>query len=141
MAEIKFLYSSASTLTVTGLATLATAASATSATVSNATTNYFDVLLELTLTTAAGATATGVVEIWLKGSIDGTDFDDDVNDKLVGVVSMAAAGVQTRKRVVGLASAFGGTMPAQWQVRIRNVTGAALTAGAVSWVGVTAQSV
>lgn len=141
MAEIKFLYGTATTLTVTGLATLANATSATSATVTNTTTSQLDALAEVVVTTASGATATGIVEIWAKGSIDGTDFDDDSNDKWIGSIAMAAAGIQTRKRIVSVAAGFNGTMPPYWQIRIRNATGGAFTAGTVSYVGVTAQSV
>jgi hypothetical protein len=144
MAEIKTLYGSVQTLTITGLTSLANSSSATSPTVSNATTNYLDVLAEIQVTTLSGATATGYVEIWLKGSVDNTDFDDDVNDKWVGTISLAAAGVQTRKRVVSLAAGFNGSMPNYWQLRIRNMTGAALdaaTATTVGWQGLTAQTV
>lgn len=142
MAELKLLYqTSATSLTVTGIGTLANGSSATSATVDNTTTLFVDVKLELVLATAAGATATGTIEIWAKESIDNTDFDDDPNDKLVAVVVLAAAGVQTRKRIVSLASVFGGTIPPYWQVRIRNATGAAFTSASAAYRGATLQSV
>ena len=140
MAEFKLSYATASSLTVTGLATLANGSSATSATVDNTTTLFLDALIELTFTTGT-VSATGTVEIWAKGSIDNTDFDDDINDRLVSVVVLTGTTSQTRKRVVGLASVFGGTLPPYWQVRIRNATGAALTAGAVSYRGALLQSV
>jgi hypothetical protein len=144
VAEIKTLYGSAQTLTISGAATLANSSSVTSPAVDNTTTNYLDVLAEIQVTTGTGATLTGYVEIWLKGSIDNTDFDDDVNDKWVGTIAMAAAGAQTRKRVVSLAAGFNGSMPNYWQLRIRNVSGGALGSGTpitVSWVGLTAQTV
>jgi len=140
VAEFKLSYATASSLTVTGLATLANGSSATSATVDNTTTLFLDALIELTFTTGT-VSATGTVEIWAKGSIDNTDFDDDINDRLVSVVVLTGTTSQTRKRVVGLASVFGGTLPPFWQVRIRNATGAALTAGAVSYRGALLQSV
>jgi hypothetical protein len=140
--EIRQQYSATATLTVTGLTTLANAASATSATVDNSTTNYLDVLLEVVVTTAASGTlATGFVEIWAKGSIDNADFDDDANDKWIGSIGMGAAGAQTRKRILSVASGFSGTLPPYFQIRIRNASGGAFTAGTVSYVGVTAQSV
>ena len=142
MAEIENLYSAATALTVTGLATLANAASVTSATVNNTTTNYLDVLAEIVVTTAStGTLATGIVEIWAKGSIDNADFDDDANDKWIGTVSMAAAGAQTRKRIVSVAAGFSGTLPPYFQIRIRNASGGAFTAGTVSYIGVTVQSI
>lgn len=141
MADIIFKYGTATSLTVTGLSTLANGSSATSDTVSNTTNLFLDVLIEVLVTTAAGATATGVVEIYAKGSIDGTDFDDDSNDKWIGTISLPSAGAGSRKRVVTLASAFGGSVPASWQIRIKNSSGAALTAGSVQYLGITAQSV
>ena len=141
MAEFKLQYATASALTVTGIGTLANGSSAISATVDNTTTLFMDVKIELVFATASGATATGTVEVWAKESIDNTDFDDDSNDKLVAVVVLAAAGIQTRKRIVSLASAFGGTIPPYWQVRIRNATGAAFTSASATYRGATLQSV
>lgn len=140
MTDFTLRYGTTTSLTVTGLATLANGSSATSATVDNTTTLFIDALIELTFTTGT-VSATGTVEIWAKGSIDNTDFDDDLNDRLVGTVVLTGTTSQTRKRIAGLAAAFGGTLPPYWQVRIRNATGAALTAGAVSYRGATLQSV
>ena len=141
MTEIKQLYGTAQSLTVTGMGTLANAASATSATVNNSSTSYLDVLVEVVITTNASAILTGIVEVWAKGSIDNTDFDDDANDKWIGTIVMAAAGVQTRKRILSVAAGFSGTLPQYFQIRIRNASGGAFTAGTVSYVGVTAQAV
>lgn len=141
MAEYKLAYGTATSLTVTGLATLANGSSATSATVDNTTNLFIDAKVELVFATGAGATATGTVEIWAKESIDNTDFDDDPNDKLVAVCVLAAAGAQTRKRIVSLASVFGGTIPPYWQLRVRNATGAALTSATATYRGALLQSV
>ena len=140
MADFTLRYGTTTSLTVTGLSTLANGSSATSATVDNTTTLFIDALIELTFTTGT-VTATGTVEIWAKGSIDNTDFDDDLNDRLIGTVVLTGTTSQTRKRIAGLAAAFGGTLPPYWQVRIRNATGNPLTAGAVSYRGATLQSV
>ena len=141
MADYNLKYGNTTSLTVTGLAALGNGNSATSATVDNTTTLFIDALIELTFTTFTTVTATGTVEIWAKGSIDNTDFDDDLNDRLVGVVVLTGTTQQTRKRIAGLAAVFGGTLPPYWQLRIRNATGGALTAGAVSYRGATLQSV
>jgi hypothetical protein len=141
MAEVTLLYGTATSLTVTGIGTLANGSSATSATVDNTTTLFMDVKVELVFATASGATATGTVEIWAKESIDNTDFDDDPNDKLAAVCVLSGAGVQTRKRIVSLASVSGGTIAPYWQVRIRNATGAAFTSASVTYRGATLQSV
>lgn len=135
MATYNLSYGTTTSLTVTGIGTLANGSSATSATVDNTTNLFLDVKVELVFATASGATATGTVELWAKESIDNSDFDDDTNDKLVGVVAMAAAGVQTRKRVFSLASVFGGAVPPYWQIRVRNATGGAFTSATVSYRG------
>src|SRR5688500_12205370 len=140
MASFTLQYGTNTSLTVTGLSSLGNNISATSATVDNTTTLFIDALIELTFTTGT-VSATGTVEIWAKGSIDNTDFDDDLNDRLIGTVVLTGTTSQTRKRIAGLAAAFGGTLPPYWQVRIRNATGSALTAGAVSYRGATLQSV
>jgi hypothetical protein len=136
MANQTLGYATAATLTVTGIGTLANGSSATSATVDNTTDLFVDVQVELTFATASGAVATGTVELWGKASIDNSDFDDDVNDRLIGVCVLSAAGVQTRKRVFPLGAGFGGTIPPYWQIRIRNATGAAFTSAGVSYRGV-----
>lgn len=128
-------------MTVTGLATLANGGNATSATVDNTTNLFIDVKVELVFATASGAVSTGTVEIWAKESIDNSDFDDDSNDKLVAVCVLAAAGVQTRKRIASLGSVFGGTIPPYWQLRVRNATGAALTSASATYRGALLQSV
>ena len=142
MAVIKSGYQTGTTvLTLSGLTTLANGSSTTSATVDNTSDQYLDVLVETIATTASGAVATGIVEIYGKGSIDNTDFDDDANDKWLGSIILGAAGVQTRKRVVSISAGFGGAMPPFYQIRIRNSSGAALTDGSVSVRGILAQTV
>lgn len=141
MADIELKYGTTTSLTVTGLATLANSTSATSATVDNTANLFIDLLVEIIVSVGVGAVATGVVEIYAKGSIDNADFDDDANDKWVGTVALAAAGAATYKRIVSLASAFGGSLPPFVQLRVRNATGAALTAGTAAYRGVLMQSV
>lgn len=140
MAEIATLYGSATTITVTGLATLANGSSATSPTIDNTTNLFLDALLEIETATASGASATGYVEIFIKASIDGTDFDDDNNDKWAGTTNLVTGGAATRRRIVSIASSFGGAMPPYWQVRIKNTTGAAFTAASVLYRGIKAQA-
>lgn len=141
MANQTLSYGTTTSLTVTGIGTLASNGSATSSAVDNTTDLFIDVQGELLFATASGAVATGTVELWGKASIDNTDFDDDVNDRLIGVCVLAAAGVQTRKRVFSLAAAFGGTIPPYWQIRVRNATGAAFTSASIAYRGVFLKSV
>jgi hypothetical protein len=143
MAEVKNLYGTTTAMTATGLATLADNGSVTSAAVDNTTDLFLDALVELVVATGAAATATGYIEIYAKGSVDNTDYDDDNNDKWLGTLSLVTAGAATRKRIVSVASGFGGAMPPYWQIRIRNLSGggAALTSGTLSYRGVKVQSV
>jgi hypothetical protein len=141
MSEQKLLYGSATSMTIT-LASVINGSSATSSTVDNTVNLFVDVLVELVMTLpATGTVATGTVEVWAKGSVDNSDFDDDVNDRLVGIMVMAAAGAQTRKKVFSLAASFGGTVPPYWQLRVRNATGGTVTSGTLVYRGATLQSV
>jgi hypothetical protein len=141
MANQTLSYGNTTSLTVTGLSSLGSTLSATSNTVDNTTDLFIDIQGELVFTTVAGAVATGTVELWGKASIDNTDFDDDVNDRLIGVAVLAASGIQTRKRIFSLASAFGGTIPPYWQIRVRNATGGAFNGATIAYRGVFLKSV
>lgn len=139
MANIQPQYGTAATLTVASLATLANGSSTVSALIAN--TQYLDYIFTVSVTTGAGALATGIVECYAQGSSDGSLFDDATNDKWIGSIVLSAAGAQTRMRTMTIASAFGGTVPPQFQLRFKNSTGAALTASSVRYVGVNAKTV
>lgn len=140
MANITVLYGSSATITVTGLTTLANGSSATSPVMDNTSDLNLDALIEVEVATASGATAAGYIEIFIKGSVNGTDFDDDNNDKWAGTIALVTAGVATRRRIVSVASSFGGAMPPYWQLRVRNASGAAFTAASVLYRGIKAQA-
>lgn len=142
MANIQPQYGTATTLTVASLTGLGNGSSTVSALVAN--TLYLDYIITVSVSTQAGAGATGIVECYVQGSADGSLFDDLVNDKWIGSIAMNGAGAQTRTRTMSIASAFGGTVPPQWQLRIRNNTGAPLNStngGQVRYVGVNAKTV
>lgn len=142
MATIKIDYDTDTALTVTGLATLANGSSATSATIDNSSTQYLDILLEVKVTTGAGATINTWVEVWAKPSIDNTDFSTDFADFWISNISVPVAGAASYRAVLSVAAAFpGGVISPYLQIRLKNSTGAALTAGTVSYMGVVAQSV
>jgi len=140
MANINLAYTAATALTVTGLSTLANNTSVNSATINNTTVNYLDYLVKVTVTTGV-TSATGVVEIYARGSIENTDFEDASNDKWLGTIAMSGTTAATYIEINSIANAFGGTMPPYFQVRIRNASGAAFTAGSATWVGVYMTSV
>lgn len=142
MADIETKYSgSATSLTVTGLSTLANGSSATSDVITNTSALSLDYLVYLEVTTASGATATGICEVYAKASLDNTNFDDDNNDRWIGTLTTGTTGIQTKRKVFSIASAFGGAMPPYTKIRVRNVMGAALTAASVSYVGILGQTV
>lgn len=140
MATIRLQYGTAQALTVTGLPTLANGASANSAVIDNTANLYADLAFEVLASVGAGAVATGVVELYAKGSIDNVDFDDDANDRWIGTLALAAAGAGSCKKVVLAAAAFGGVLPPYVQLRVKNATGAALTAGSAAYLGILLQA-
>lgn len=139
MADTKLLYASAATLSVTNITGLGNVSSANSAAIDNSTTGYFDIEIMLQVTTGS-ATANTTVEIWVKGSLDGTNFEDDNNDTLVGVISVVTSGVQTLRRIVSAASGFSGPLPPYVMLRVRNATGTNLGTATASYVGLLTQS-
>ena len=141
MANLTLTYGAATTVTVTSITTLANSGAGTSGTVDNTTDLFLDALVEFICTPAAAPSATGYVEIYVKGSIDNTDFDDDSNHKWVASLAMGSTATTARKRVFSVASAFGGAMPPFWQVYVRNSSGAAFTSASLSYRGMKAQSV
>lgn len=141
MADIKLSYGSTTSITASSLPTLGSTSTTTSSTVDNTTNLYVDALLEFVFTTATGVSSTGTVEVWGKASVDNSDFDDDVNDRLIGIVVMSGTGIQTRKRIFQLGHAFGGSLPPYWQIRVVNSAGAAFTAGTLNYRGILMQSV
>lgn len=126
MATIRMSYSAATAITIT-INSLANGSSATSSTVTNAVNLYTDVLAEVIIATGTGTSATGFCEVYLKGSIDNTDFSSDAADRKIGTVATPTAST-TYKLIANLASAFGGAMPQYWQIRVRNASGSALAA-------------
>lgn len=125
MAILKPAYSGATTITIT-LASLANNTSVTSSSVTNAANLYSDAMVELIITTGAGTTSSGYVEVFLKGSIDNSDFASDATDRKVATFAAPTAST-IYKCIFSLASAYGGVLPQFWQLRVRNVTGAAFS--------------
>jgi hypothetical protein len=128
---------------LSGLAGLANGASATSDAVEPALSGgagyYVDALVEAVITAgASGVSATGTVELWAKASIDASDFDDDANDRLVGILTVNANGTTFKKSGLSVAASFGGVLPPAFKLRVKNASGAALAASgsALAWRGV-----
>lgn len=118
-------------VTVTGGTTLANATSATSAAVDNSTFLGYDVVLTVTITTAASAvSATGYLEIYCQASMDNSVYPDATNDVLVAVISAVANSTSyTEQFSVAKTLLYG---PIYSKYRVLNQTGAALTAMTVT---------
>lgn len=124
MPTLRMSYSTATAITAS-INSLENNTSVISSPVTNATNLYTDCLVEILIATGTGTSPTGYVEVFAKASIDNTDFSSDTADRKIGVVATPAAST-TYKLVTSIASAYGGAMPQYWQLRIRNVSGAAL---------------
>lgn len=128
MAVFKQTFSVETAITTTGLATLANAATHTSAAVDNSSLLYDEIILEVKLTGTAGQNAW--LDMRIVGSIDGGTDWSSWNTPYVTLVAIdfAAQPIVAHFRFVP---------PPHWKFMIKNNTGAALTAGSASFVGVT----
>jgi hypothetical protein len=142
MADILQDYAASTVaLGMTGIATLTNGSSGTSDTLTNTTTKYLDYQIMVGITTNNSATATGMVEIFVQGSVDGAIFENDGNDRWIGTITMAAIGINTRYRLVSIAAAFNGGVPPYCRLRLRNVSGGTLTAASATVIGILAETV
>lgn len=146
----------AQALTIT-LSSLANAGARGSAAVDNTVNKHLDALIMPTIATGgSGTSATGYVEIYATGSIDGgTDFggegggtDGSVtmisppNMRLIGIVNCVANSTTYRGPIMSVAAAFGGILPAYWQIVVVNRTGGTLNSSGntIEWQGVEGES-
>ena len=142
MADIRQEYGTSTfAIGMTGTTTLANGTSGNSDTFSNTTDRYLDYHIMVTVSVNSSATLAGVVEIFVKGSVNNTVFEDDGNDRWIGTITMGAAGVQTRSKLVAVAAAFNGGVPAHMKLRLRNVTTGALTATSATALGISGETV
>ena len=131
MAVSKPVFGTTTAITIT-LASLGNSNSATSSTIDNTSDRFIDANVEIIVVSAAsGTTATGYVEVFVKGSIDGTDFATDTADRKIGAFGVVANST-TYKAVFSIAQALGGMATPYWQIRVRNVSGAPLAASGSS---------
>lgn len=142
MAENKLIYGTAGSVTIS-LDSLANGSAVVSSTIDNTSDLFLDVFLEFIINHTAAPSATGYLDVTIKGSFDNTDFDDDNNAKWIGSLVISSTSTGTRKRILSVASAFAGSMPPYWQVRVNNASGAALASSgnSMSYRGLKMQSV
>lgn len=125
-------------ITIT-LGSLASGSWRQSAFVENTTNLLMDAFVQLVVKT--GATAAGTVDIWLYGSIDGSTYSDGAtgldaaftptsspNLVSLGSVNTPTATTSYTSRLFSVAQAFGGSIPKQWGLAVRNSNGGALDA-------------
>jgi len=150
VAELKLSYGTAGQEIVITLENLASAAVREGDFVSNALDLFVDVLVMACITPVSG-TPTGdkAAFIYAYGTVDnviysdgagGVDEDftltDPTNMKLLGVVSTPTSAPTTYwGGPWSLASVFGGAVPAQWGIAVKNSTGLAFSADpSKTWV-------
>ena len=142
MSDIQQDYGAAPfALGMSAAATIGNGVSGVSDELDNRTRKFLDYHIMVSVTTGGAATATGLVEIYARGSVDGTVYEEEGNDRWIGTITLAAAGAQTRARLVSLAAAFNGGVPPFTRLRLRNATGAALTNASATVIGISGEAV
>lgn len=134
MATIKSIVGARTSLTTTALNSLASNTYVDCGTINHTTNDPLDVLLEVSVTPGTVSGNKRVV-VFAQGSLDGTNFEtgptsgnsatDEPNLTFVGVVPCNTNSALQRK-VFSLAAAFGGVLPQQSKIIVRNETGASL---------------
>lgn len=141
MATLKPLYGSNNqsiTITITSLANNGQQGSAA---VDNTSNLYLDVLIVVIIkTNGSGTSATGVVNVYAAGTVDGgTNYTDGVtgtnaaqtlttppNTPLLGAINAVANAVTYVGGPWSLSGAFGGIIPDHWVIVVENKSSAAL---------------
>jgi hypothetical protein len=136
MATITLITGSIATLTTSALDSLATVTYVSAGTLNHTTNDPLDVLLQVKVTPSA-ASGNKQVVVFAKGSLDGTDFEsgpesgttttDEPNLTFVGTVPLGTNST-AQIGVFSLAAAFGGVLPQQTKIIIKNDTAAGLAA-------------
>ena len=158
-ATIQLSYGTSNqTITITP-ASLGNGSSRESTSIDNDINKFIDALVGGKITTGTTPTVDNVIEFYAYGTVDGgTFFSGDAtgtdaaysgrrqNLFLAGVVSVSASSNITYEfGPFSIAAAFGGVLPSDWGIVIRNTTGAALHATGgnhdINFQGVEAESV
>lgn len=141
MADIKVAYATSTSITCT-LASLASSATAgrESTAIDNSTNKYHDAIVQLSVKLASGTPANDkAVYVYAYGSEDGTTYTDNAtgsdaavtlrnppNAKLIGTIPCPDSGAVTYEgQPMRVAPAFGGLLPREWGIIVRNYTGVA----------------
>lgn len=138
MANVKLAQQAAAAVTVSGLSTLASGSYATSNLIDNTTNLYLDYLIELLVTTGTVSGNKQAV-IFAISSLDTTNFSDnaagdDANMAYLGSLQTPSNTTSYRSRGFSVAAAFGGTLPPQFKIVVKNDGGGTYTVGSVQQV-------
>jgi len=144
---------SGQTLTISMAGVVANAGRESTA-VDNSTNKWVDAQLVVKIKTGgSGTSATGMVNIYAYGSVDGgstysgnaTGTDGactPTNMVQIGSIAVSANATEYKSAVLSVAAAFGGSLPERWGIAILNLTGATLDATGgnffAKWQGVAA---
>jgi hypothetical protein len=157
-STIEPLYGTNNQAVTITLTSLASAAARASTAVSNTTTLYEDVLLFFTINTGTGVSATGYVNVYGYGSVNGgTTYPEGITGTDAGVtltsppnlvlIAQINAGTPSVTKTFGPISfcrMYGlDKLPAEWGVVVVNLTGAAFSAtnGSIIYQGINGQLV
>ena len=160
MADIKTKYAASAAVNIT-LASLKSTSARASSAISNAVPLFLDAFIQLKLTsTVTGVSASGTVNVYAYGSIDGglTYSDnakgintahsfstDPPNVRLIGIMNVNKNNSVFQGPPMSVAAAFGGILPDKWGIIVHNRTGVSIRNSAsqtqASYKGVWTQSV
>ena len=136
MADITSLVGTRTELTTSALNSLASANYVVAGTINHTTNDPLDVLVEVSVTPGT-VSGNKQVLLFAKPSLDGTNFGtgpesgttatDEPNLVFVGALP-CGTNATLQRGVFSLAAAFGGVLPQQTKIVIKNDTGAALAA-------------
>ena len=134
MATITLVTGSRTSLTTSAMDSLANVTYVSAGTINHTTNDPLDVLIEVKVTPGTVSGNKQVV-VFAKGSLDGTNFEsgpesgttttDEPNLTFIGTVPCGTNST-AQTGVFSLASAFGGSLPQQTKIVIKNDSGAAL---------------
>lgn len=138
MATINSIVGPRTALTTTELdGGLASATYIVAGTINHTTNDPIDVLLEVAVKPNGIPASNKQVVVFAQKSLDGTNFEtgptsgttttDEPNLTFVGAVPCNSTSVQQR-RIFSLSAAYGGSLPQQSKIILKNETGVALTA-------------
>lgn len=160
MADIKEKFGTSAqaiTITLDSLATTTTNVGRGSTVIDNSTNLYTDALVQVTVVSnATSSSATGTVEVYAYGTVDGgTSYSDGAtgtdgaitltvppNMVRLGTINVVATATTYKSKLMSVAASFGGILPEKWGIVVLNKSGYALGTGcSAQYQGILMQAV